>query len=267
MSQRYRTQSLRKLPPKPVMRTRPSYPPWVRTLLWFLAGMGLSAVLFVPWVVKIQQQQRADQIKLIPWSTMTAIAQATLTPASPTRVNQSVPVAVKTATQLLVRINQMDRSQYASDLEYNVWAGATCSTTAMTVVLNAYNQMRGIRSQYRITDVLHTEATLGLITAQQGLLKNEGIAKTLSHYQMKVAWMNGASVGDLVEKANSGVPIIVDFPPGTWSSSGHILVVTGGNATTVRLADSSTDDMQSLSYDQFSQYKGNGFAAAVLPAE
>lgn len=242
-------------------------PSGLKTVLLLLVGMGLSAVLFIPWIIQIQQQQRAAQIKLIPWPTMTAIAQQT--PASSTRVTMSrnIPITGQTATQLITRIDQMDHAQYASDLEYNVWAGATCSTTAMTVVINAYRQLRGVRNPLRITDVLHTQATKGLISAQQGLLKNEGVAITLANYQLKVQWMNGASVGQLVEKAKSGVPVIVDFPPGTWSSSGHILVVTGGNATTVRLADSSTDNMQSLSYDQFAGYKGNGFAAAIYPAE
>jgi hypothetical protein len=48
----------------------------------------------------------------------------------------------------LVRLNQLDPRQYRSAAEYQIWAASTCSTAAMTEVMNYYGH------RYRISDVL-----------------------------------------------------------------------------------------------------------------
>src|SRR5512142_1611956 len=67
-------------------------------------------------------------------------------------------------THQLVRLSQLDPGQYRSVAEYDTWAYSTCSTAAMTEVMNSYGH------HYRIADVLAVEAYVGAITPQQGLL-------------------------------------------------------------------------------------------------
>jgi Peptidase_C39 like family len=161
------------------------------------------------------------------------------------------------ASQQLVRISQLDPAQYSSSEEYNTWAYSACSAASMTEVFNAYGH------NYRITDILHVEAQIGEITPAQGLLRPEGIEHTAAQFGFKTTWGNAWSLDQVIEWANRGNPVIVSFPPDRYDG-GHILVVTGGNGTTLYLADSSGWNRRSLSIAQFLQW-WEGFAAVVTP--
>jgi hypothetical protein len=161
------------------------------------------------------------------------------------------------ASQQLVRISQLDPAQYSSSEEYNIWAYSACSAASMTEVLNAYGH------QYRVTDILNVEAKIGEITPAQGLLRPEGIEHTAAQFGFKTTWGNTWSLDQVIESANHGNPVIVSFPPDRYEG-GHLLVVTGGNGTTVYLADSSAWNRRSLSRVQFLQW-WEGFAAVVTP--
>jgi hypothetical protein len=161
------------------------------------------------------------------------------------------------ASQQLVRISQLDPAQYSSSDEYNTWAYSACSTASMTEVFNAYGH------NYRITDILNVEAQIGEITPAQGLLRPEGIEHTAAQFGFKTTWGNAWSLDQVIESANRGNPVIVSFPPDRYDG-GHLLVVTGGDSSTVYLADSSGWNRHSLSIAQFLQW-WEGFAAVVTP--
>jgi hypothetical protein len=161
------------------------------------------------------------------------------------------------ASQQLVRISQLDPAQYNSSTEYNTWAYSACSAASMTEVFNAYGH------HYRITDILNVEAQIGEITPAQGLLRPEGIQHTAAQFGFKTNWGNAWSIDQVIETANRGNPVIVSFPPDRYDG-GHLLVVTGGNGTTVYLADSSGWNRLSLTIAQFLQW-WEGFAAVVMP--
>ncbi len=161
------------------------------------------------------------------------------------------------ASQQLVRISQLDPDQYNSSEEYNTWAYSACSAASMTEVFNAYGH------HYRIVDILNVEAQIGEITPSQGLLRPEGIEHTAAQFGFKTTWGNAWSLDQVIESANRGNPVIVSFPPDRYDG-GHILVVTGGNSSTVYLADSSAWNRSSLSIAQFLQW-WEGFAAVVTP--
>ena len=171
------------------------------------------------------------------------------------QANSSNPVY--DASQKLVRIGQLDPSQYNSTQEYNLWAYSTCSTASMTEVLNAYGH------HYRITDILKVESQLKQITPALGLLSDVGIQQTVAAFGFKTTWGYNLTLDQVISRANSGTPVIVDFPPAKYAG-GHLLVVTGGNSTTVNLADSSLYNRHSLSHAQFLQWWG-GFYAIVTP--
>lgn len=162
------------------------------------------------------------------------------------------------ASQTLTRISQLDQSEYASQAEYSTWAYSACSTASITEVLNAYGY------HYRITDVLRVEASLGEITPQLGLVENVGIANTARHFGFQTSWSTHWTLEQVISSANRGQPVIVSWPPQRYDG-GHIVVVTGGDADSVLLADSSRWNRHVLSHAQFLQWWA-GFAAVLVPA-
>jgi peptidase C39-like protein len=161
------------------------------------------------------------------------------------------------ASQSLVRLSQLDPGQYASSQEYSTWAYSACSTAAMTEVFNAYGH------HYLVTDILKVEAQIGEITPQLGLLEDVGIQRTAAQFGFKTTWGHNLSLDQIIDIANHGRPVIVSFPPDRYDG-GHLLVVTGGNSSTVYLADSSRWNRQSLSRAQFLQW-WEGFYAIATP--
>jgi ABC-type bacteriocin/lantibiotic exporter with double-glycine peptidase domain len=160
----------------------------------------------------------------------------------------------------LIRISQLDRQQYASDEEYTTWSPSTCSTASMTEIVNVYSQER----QYRITDILHYQIRANAISPELGLLDNAGIARTLEPLGFRVDY-HALSLDQVIDLANSGTPVLVDFPPTLWKG-GHLLVVTGGNKGQVFLADSSLFNMQVMTRQIFRRYWA-GFVAVITPQE
>jgi Peptidase_C39 like family len=161
------------------------------------------------------------------------------------------------ASKSLVRLSQLDPTQYISDQEFSNWAYSACSTTSLTEVLNAYGR------HFRIADVLKVEAGLGEITPQLGLLDEAGIQRTAAQLGFNTTWGHNLSLDQIITIANQGRPVIVSFPPDRYAG-GHLLVVIGGNSSTVKLADSSLWNRQSLSRAQFLQW-WEGFYAIVTP--
>jgi len=157
----------------------------------------------------------------------------------------------------LVRLSQLDPGQYGSATEYATWAYSACSAAAMTEVLNAYG------GHYRIHDILTVEAQRGDITPALGLVRDSGIADTVAQFGFQTSWGYSLTLDEIIAMANQGTPVIVGFPPDRYAG-GHLLVVTGGIATAVSVADSSGYDYTTLSRGQFLQWWG-GFSAIVTP--
>ncbi|HLI69809.1 MAG TPA: C39 family peptidase [Ktedonobacteraceae bacterium] len=182
--------------------------------------------------------------------------------ALPTFKTKSISVEQQTsafdASKALVRVSQLDPSEYASQDEYDTWAYSACSAAAMAEVFDAYGH------HYRITDVLKVESAIGEITPQLGLLTNAGIAKTAAKFGFQTTWGNNWTLNQVLENANAGRPVIVGWPPSLYPD-GHIVVVVGGDAHNVYLADSSVWNRHVISAAQFMQWWG-GFAAVVTPA-
>lgn len=163
------------------------------------------------------------------------------------------------ASQALVRINQLDPAQYVSVEQWHLWAFSTCSTAAMTEVLNAYGM------HLRLWQVLKEEGAE--ITPSGGLQEDIGVAKTMQHFGFHTDWGEHWTLTQVVETANNGEPVIVSWPPDRYAG-GHLVVVTGGNLAmgTVTIADSSAWNRQSVSVNQFLQWWA-GFAAVSIPLE
>lgn len=165
---------------------------------------------------------------------------------------------VYTATQHLTRVGQLDPAQYQSQQEYITWGDSACSTASMTEVINAYGH------HYRVTDILKIEAGLHEITPQLGLLEDVGIQRTAAQFGFKTTWGYHLSLDQVIAAANQGTPVIVSFPPSRFPG-GHLLVVRGGDSSSVFLVDSSARNWTQLSRTRFMQLWA-GFSAILTPA-
>jgi uncharacterized protein YvpB len=158
------------------------------------------------------------------------------------------------------RLSQLDCVQYASSEECMRWGPSACSATSMAEVLNAYGQ------DVKIADVLAVEREVKAITPALGLLDEQGITQTVERFGFVATIDHQHSLEQVLALANGGTPIIVSFPPATYPPGGHILVVTGGDATHVFLADSAPQNWIQLSHTQFLHYWGpTGLTAIVTP--
>ena len=192
---------------------------------------------------------------------------STTTGASNTTSSSNAPVKVPFtgASKALVRLSQVDPAQYNSIQEYNTWWPSACSAASMTVIINSYGH------NYRVTDILKVETSIHEITADAGLLEPHGLDKTLAKFNFTTHWLYdpsalpaNPSVDALVNTANSGTPVIINFPPSRWAG-GHILVALGGNKDYVYLADSSRLNMRAMDRKTFLKY-WIGFAVVATPA-
>lgn len=162
------------------------------------------------------------------------------------------------ATGRVERVNQLSLAQYNSPAEYQQWWPSACSAAATTVVLNRYG------GNYRVHDVLQVMIANGDISGA-GLLTHAGLAHTAAHYGFNALLNEQDTLTHVIAVANSGKPVIVNWPPDRFQG-GHFVVVTGGNDSTVFLADSSSYNYPSLSRAKFLSFWGEpGFSAVLTP--
>ncbi len=169
------------------------------------------------------------------------------------------------ASKALVRVSQVDPAQYNSPQEYDIWWPSACSSASMTEIINSYGH------NYRVSDILKVETSVNEITPDLGLLDPHGLDKTLAQFNFTTHWLSNPlalpanpSVDELVNTANSGTPVIINFPPSRWAG-GHLLVALGGNKDYVYLADSSRLNMRAMDRKTFLKYWA-GFAVVATPA-
>lgn len=166
------------------------------------------------------------------------------------------PVAIN-ASQHLVRIAQNDLQQYSSTVQLNDWSTVDSSAVVMTEIIDAYGH------SYHVADILQEEIAVRGIDPSLGLLSANGITETVAHFGFTATILPLMSPAAIVQLANSGVPVIISYPPSRWPG-GHLMVVTGGNSTTISLVDSSQQNVRSTTYQDFEKYWG-GFAVVIKP--
>jgi hypothetical protein len=168
------------------------------------------------------------------------------------------------STAGVTRINQTDAAQYLNTDQYNAWYQSACSAAAITMVLNAYGH------HYRIGDVLSVEIAIKAISQTQGLLSAEGIDRTAQHFGFATQTLPSPTLRQVLDIANSGKPVLINFPPGTDWGGGHFLVVTGGTPEAIQLADSSSinggNGLQVV-YRSYMQRNWRGFAKILTPSK
>ena len=225
--------------------------PWVGLTLILIAIFCVSLFLFRTFV------PGAGTLVATSWPDAAAGATPPAASTNTNSVKANPFASLSGASKALVRINQLDPAQYNSQQDYNTWAYSTCSSAAMTAVINSYGH------HYRLADILKVEAGIHEITPDLGLLAPTGIDHTVAQFGFTTYWLSNTSLDNVIKVADQGHPVIVGFPPALWSG-GHLLVVRGGNSQSVYLADSSRLNMQVMARTTFMKYWA-GFAVVPLP--
>lgn len=216
---------------------------------WSVVVVGVSSTFVLALFLFHMVMPHSAIFNLTIFSNNTAQSQSTPTANAPQFYG---------ASQNLVRLSQLDPSQYNSTADYTLWAYSACSTASITEVINAYGH------HYRIADVLKVEASLNEITPSLGLVEDIGVARTMAKFGFNTNWGYSLSYDQVIATANRGQPVIVSWPPSRYDG-GHLVVVIGGNSQTVYLADSSRYNRHSLSRAQFMKWWA-GFSAVATPA-
>lgn len=162
---------------------------------------------------------------------------------------QPVPFS---ASARIVRIDSAARDQYYTDEQYQLWSYSSCSGISLVEVMNAYGR------HYIASDSLQVEANMGIWNITQGLTGGEpGMARAAAYFGFKTDPNPPRTLDSLILMANKGFPVIV-------GSTGHILVVKGGDANYVYLVDSAPANRQRLTHEQFMSF-WNGFSVLITP--
>lgn len=165
-----------------------------------------------------------------------------------------------TASQLLVRVDSADRSQYYNDYQWHVWSYSSCSGIAMEMVMNAYGR------HLIAADVLTEELKLGVWSVQMGLLSDEGIVLTAAYFGFNASLSHSRTLNDLIALSNKGFPLIVSVRDYYYFPGGHIFVVRGGDSQYVYIADSSPANFQRMTRTVFlGMWQGESFSALLTP--
>jgi hypothetical protein len=223
--------------------------------------LGLTLILVALFIVSLLLFKSLLPDSMVIGATWPDVAVSASPPTSSTVAKNSSPdnpfASLSGASGALMRLPQLDSSQYNSQQDYNTWAYSACSTASMTEVINSYGH------NYRIADILKVEAGIHEITPDLGLIEPVGIDRTVAQFGFNTYWLKNPSLDDVIGVATKGHPVIVGFPPDRWSG-GHLLVVRGGDSKYVYLADSSRLNMQAMARATFMKYWA-GFAAVVMP--
>ncbi|GHO56715.1 cysteine peptidase family C39 domain-containing protein [Ktedonobacter robiniae] len=190
------------------------------------------------------------------WGYVRATPSAQTHAQSPSATVTQADIHPAEESRHLIRVNQWDVSQYANQQEYDDWHLSTCSSAALTVVINYYTGQA-----YRLTDILHAQLAVKAISAQLGLLDEDGITRTAARFGLGTATSHVRTLDELIALAQQGEPSIVSFPPPAFDG-GHIIVLAGGDTQNVRLVDSSRLNIQIMDRATFLK-DWRGFSAIL----
>ncbi len=184
-----------------------------------------------------------------------------LTFLSPAQVSDVQPITsalAGTASQRLVRVDSAARDQYQTAYEWDTWSYSSCSGIAMEMVMDANGR------HYIASEILQEELNLGVWSVSDGLLREDGIALTATHFGFHTVAGHTRSLQDVINAANSGTPVIVSVRDSTYFPNGHLFVIRGGDAQYVSIADSSPENFQRMTRSMFMDM-WQTFSAVLTP--
>jgi hypothetical protein len=191
-------------------------------------------------------------------TTTKGLAMAVLRQSQPDNVQAPARPVVQNASARVVRVDSASSAQYYTAYQLQVWSYSSCSGIAMETVMNAYGR------HLIAADVLQVESDLGVWNVQLGLLREDGIALTATHFGFDTSSGHTRSLQDVINSANQGFPVIVSVRDSQYFPGGHIFVIRGGDDQYVYIADSSPANFQHMTRSMFVNM-WQGFSAVLTP--
>jgi predicted double-glycine peptidase len=159
---------------------------------------------------------------------------------------------VATRVQPMTQMRRVDL--YDSKTQFDRWAGSACSAASLAEILTAYGLPH--MTIGRMIRELGPD-----ISAQWGLLSYNAFNKVVAKYGLRADVYlenNPLTYKQMLYLTNTlGIPVTINMRATTgyyrFLSGGHILVMTGGDSKTIRLADSSLYYMKSLPLSVYNQ--------------
>lgn len=186
-----------------------------------------------------------------PWAAASGLASLIARP--PARVNGlRMDGKVVTRVQPMTQMRRVDL--YDSKAQFDLWAGSACSAATLAEILTAY----GLPHMTIGRMIREFGAD---ISPQWGLLTYDAFNKVASRYGLRADVYlsnNPLTYKQMLYLTNTlGIPVVVNMRATTgyyhYLSGGHILVMTGGDSSRIRLVDSSLYYMKSLPLSTYNQ--------------
>jgi hypothetical protein len=169
-----------------------------------------------------------------------------------------------TRIQPLTQLKRAD--QYDNTAQFNAWGGAACSAAVLAETLTAYGVPHATIGH--MIDELG-----GNISQQWGLVSYNGFAQVAAKHGLRADMYvdHPLTYAQMLYLTNTlHVPLIVNVRATSgyyhYLDGGHFLVMTGGDAQTVRLVDSSEYYIKSLPYNTFMGMYRNR-SVAIVPQD
>jgi hypothetical protein len=181
-----------------------------------------------------------------PWATASGVAAGAALP------HLRMDGRMVTRVQPMTQMRRVDL--YDSQAQFNQWAGAACSAASLAEILTSYGLPH--------MTIGRMIRELGpAISPNWGLLTYNAFNKVAARYGLRADVYlsnNPLTYRQMLYLTNTlGIPVIVNMRATTgyyhYLSGGHILVMTGGDTKTIRLADSSLYYMKSLPLGTYNQ--------------
>ena len=159
---------------------------------------------------------------------------------------------VASRVQPMTQMRRVDL--YDSRAQFEQWRGAACSAASLAEILTAYGLPH--MTIGRMIRELGPD-----ISPQSGLLTYNALNKVVARYGLRADLYldnNALTYKQMLYLTNTlGIPVVINMRATTgyyhFLSGGHILVMTGGDSKTIRLADSSLYYMKSLPLSTYNQ--------------
>lgn len=176
----------------------------------------------------------------------------------------TVDSALLSRIQPLTQLKRAD--QYDNNGQFNAWGGSACSAAVLAEILTAYGAQHATIG--RMIDQMGSD-----ISVQWGLVSYNGFAKATAKNGLRADMYvdHPLTYAQMLYLTNTlHIPIIVNVRATTgyyhYLSGGHFLVMTGGDAQTIRLVDSSEYYIKSLPINTFMWMYRNR-SVAIVPKD
>jgi len=187
-----------------------------------------------------------------PWTASNGAASGVIASVGSAQTPYRFDGKMASRVQPMTQMKRVDL--YDSRAQFNRWAGSACSAASLAEVLTAYGLPH--MTIGRIIREMGAD-----ISPAWGLLTYNAFNKVVAKYGLRADVYladNPLSYKQMLYLTNTlGIPVLVNMRATTgyyhYLSGGHILVMTGGNSSRIRLTDSSLYYLKSLPIGTYNQ--------------